>query len=669
MVGDMKKKIEDKVKKDEELYNEMTCYCEKTRAELEEAISSAKNESKNLSASITAASGTAGKEGAKAKNHVEKAKGLEEAIAELTEQNSKTQQESQNSIAELTSRVSVLKQAEHILTRGASLLQANPEVLSGLKAVLHNAAEVYRVASGKDLPNMGLGQFLQASTLQGSIAQAFDSNYDSVLSAARGLKLLEHFTKSTAFLQQPDGAANVAANAGGMDKVVGMVTHMLEAATEDLAESQAEKKKNTDTFNKMRTNMAEELKMHREAGDASALKSAEAKFKNTEGAKLLEKTLEKLATDEKTLTDLKVQCEQGERNYAVRQKMNNAELAAVSKALTMLEADDMRLMGSQRNFLQLKSSRNADWTGVQFKAMAESARRSMKKNISLVAAKKEEKEGESVFTIIINKIDESLGVLAQKDTDDEKHRNECIADINGLKKAIRDFQFQVQQLEATVAEREEQIQALEESIKEGNKNLADLRSMVDEAGFNRENENGEFQKKITDNETLKPMLQQVLKVLTDHFGDSFLQIEQKSSTQAPNFFDEEPEAEKTSGVVGMLKYELESMDKEAAEMRKEEKTAQNEYEVAMKEATTAIKETQESITQMEMQKEEADAERRAAKVDHSDTSDQLKATEETLSTRNADCEFILKYHEQRRDDRAEQADSLRDAKAMLAGMK
>merc|ERR1712066_1212164 len=109
------------------------------------------------------------------------------------------------------------------------------------------------------------------------------------------------------------------------------------------------------------------------------------------------------------------------------------------------------------------------------------------------------------------------------------------------------------------------------------------------------------------------------------------------------------------------------LDKEMTEAEAEEKDAQADYEVLMQDS--AEKRAADSKSLSEKQGAKADTE--AAVEGHEDelaaTSKEHMANERYIASLHTECDWLLKYFGVRQQARADEMDSLRNAKAVLSG--
>merc|ERR1719433_1534474 len=117
----------------------------------------------------------------------------------------------------------------------------------------------------------------------------------------------------------------------------------------------------------------------------------------------------------------------------------------------------------------------------------------------------------------------------------------------------------------------------------------------------------------------------------------------------------------------MIDLLIKDLDKEMTQAETEEKDSQADYEEMM--SDSAAKRTTDS--QSLNGKGAAKADATAALEGHTDSraegASELMATTKFISSLHAECDFLLKYFDARREARASEVDSLNRAKAVLSG--
>merc|ERR1719263_344209 len=109
------------------------------------------------------------------------------------------------------------------------------------------------------------------------------------------------------------------------------------------------------------------------------------------------------------------------------------------------------------------------------------------------------------------------------------------------------------------------------------------------------------------------------------------------------------------------------LDKEMTEAETAEKEAQKEYESFMGDAAKKRATDSKAITDKEGFKADAETELETAKEGKTSKIKELMATEKYISNLHGECDWLLSNFELRKEARADEVESLKNAKAVLSG--
>merc|ERR1719284_1130998 len=117
----------------------------------------------------------------------------------------------------------------------------------------------------------------------------------------------------------------------------------------------------------------------------------------------------------------------------------------------------------------------------------------------------------------------------------------------------------------------------------------------------------------------------------------------------------------------MIDLLVQDLDKEMTESTTAEKDAQADYEQLM--ADSAAKRTKDSglLTEKTANKASMEADLQAHKDSHASLTADLGATMQYIASLHAECDWLLKFFEMRKEARASEIDALGNAKAVLSG--
>merc|ERR1719473_2228110 len=167
------------------------------------------------------------------------------------------------------------------------------------------------------------------------------------------------------FNRKPGGQEAYTSQAG---PIIGILKTMKEEFEENLSQSQKDELKKAEEFKALKESAEKDIEAMKvrldemEGDNSGAIKSL------SDAKEDLQATRDQRAADVKFLSDLRLQCQSLDRDWAARSKARNSEIKAVSEAISILTSDDARELMNKKfgiekaaaSFLQLQDSTNAN---------------------------------------------------------------------------------------------------------------------------------------------------------------------------------------------------------------------------------------------------------------------------------------------------------------------
>merc|ERR1740129_923591 len=126
-------------------------------------------------------------------------------------------------------------------------------------------------------------------------------------------------------------------------------------------------------------------------------------------------------------------------------------------------------------------------------------------------------------------------------------------------------------------------------------------------------------------------------------------------------------SEENNGVIAMIDLLVKDLQKELTEAETQEKDSQADYEEMMKDSAAKRTTDSNTLTQKGSAKASAEEALQGHSQARADGAKELKATEKYISSLHAECDWLLQYHEARKEARAGEVESLKQAKSVLSG--
>merc|ERR1719253_1189707 len=315
------------------------------------------------------------------------------------------------------------------------------------------------------------------------------------------------------------------------------------------------------------------------------------------------------------------------------------------------------------------------------------------------------------FEKVIKMIDEMVATLKAEQTDDDNKKTYCANQFDESDDKKKSLEKSLSDTEAAIAKTEEGIATLAEEIAALDASIKALDQSVAEATEQRKNEHQDYKELMASDTAAKELLGFAKNRLNKFYNPKLYKAPPKvelskedrmfvseggtppptaapggiagtgikvfaqvnvHAQDAPPPPPEAPGAYKkksgeNSGVLAMIDLLVQDLDKEMTEAETAEKDAQADYEQLM--ADSAAKRAADSalLTEKSANKANMEADLQAHKESHASLSNDLGATLQYIASLHAECDWLMKFFEMRKEARASEIDALGNAKAVLSG--
>jgi len=124
---------------------------------------------------------------------------------------------------------------------------------------------------------------------------------------------------------------------------------------------------------------------------------------------------------------------------------------------------------------------------------------------------------------------------------------------------------------------------------------------------------------------------------------------------------------KSSGVIALMEGIIKDLKNDIQEAQFAEKTAQKDYEELMNDSQKKRVELTSGIKSREAAKADLGIKKQEAKVKEDNDEEDVLLIEKHVMDLHSDCDFILENYDSRKEARTTETESLKNAKAALAG--
>jgi predicted nuclease with TOPRIM domain len=619
LLQDMKTTLETEQKEDDELYDQLSCWCTTNEKEKTAAVTAAKKAIDGLTADIE----EYGAKSAELKSTIERLKkeidddqaALDTASAIRAKENgefSASEKELMESIQSVTSAVTTLSKHNSFLQVASASAP-----LKAVRAALEKHATVLAPPQRRSLAS---------------------------------------------FLAQPAQSKTA--------EIFAILKQMKETFETNLSAEQKEEMAAQSEFNQLKSSKTREIK----AGKAQQLDKTSLLAETDEAMATakhdLIETENALTADQKFLIDMEKRCEAGDADYVERRQMRAVEIAAVSEALGILSGDESRdLFTSTLSFAQRT-------VHTQKRAKASAVlRAAARKSGSSALVSLANRASIDAFAKVVSAIDEMTTSLKKEMEDEVKHQRFCTKELTENEAGQEEKKDKIEDLSAEIEDNTATVDTLTKEIAELQKQVAEMKVQVKRASEDREKANKIFQQAVADQRATQNVLNKVYKRLSKVYAakpktpaakSALLQLGHKQAPPPPAFKD----YKKSEGGGGVLSL-VQKIIAEALSLEKEtlvaEQSAQKDYTVFVADSTKSIDADNRSIAAKAKAKARLENDLVTAAADKKATIADLEMLGSYEGQLHLSCDYVLQNFDVRQEARGQEVDALANAKAILSG--
>jgi len=661
LLNQMKEELAAEAEKDKTLMADLQCWCKKNTKSKKQAIDSNTAAAEALAAEITKYAGNSGQYQAQMESAENKIKDLESQASTAEKDHEAQLKDLRAEETDLTGNAGSLQAAVKILEKHFGLLQTNPEVLSAVQSIMHDASEQGRIRhqSMVSLPR----SFLQATTgVTNKLASAFGSSYKSLIPTDAARKVLGAFLQNT-------GPSHLEPHSPASGQILGVLKQMLDDANGDLAAAQEEIKKETASYKKLIKALHEQLAAQRKSYQDNKAALSRAKFLKVEGASELKKLRAAIQADKDVLGMVNTKCRDLDTVFAQRTKDRDQEIGAVDKALEILTSDENRA-ALNPGFLQLKmvaSKSSPSWEQMSYDMMALKGASNVNKKLMLVAQQMKLRD----FTEVCGMIDKMVEDIKKQKADESAKRDSCNGELTATKKSIKQNKRDQDLTENAIAETEETIEEKKQEKADLEAKIAESKKSILEASQSREEENKTNQQTITEARQMNAVLLKALTVLKNEYAKEFLQQDPSQAGQVsamPGDFEPMGKNQGANGVLTMMEKIVDDVKTQEKDTMADDTKSQAQYEQFVKDANASVKADGAAVADLVALIASEGAELNSLNTQATDLQNDHKDLSATETSLHNDCDFLIKYFADRQNAMQNEVESLQKAKAFLQGM-
>jgi hypothetical protein len=621
LLKDMKAELESEHKKDQELFDQMECWCETNEKEKTAAVGTANRRIDSLQATIGKLSGKTGE--------------LEATIAQTEK--------------ELAANTAALKQATDVRAKEAAEFNSEEkDVIQSLQAMKNAVGVLSKHHS----------EFLQKAA-HTAVKQVMEQKIGDA-----------HRAKLNAAVSQP-GLTNSGSYAPASGQIFGILNQMKDEFESNLAKMQEEEKTGASDFAGLKSAKSTEIAANKKMSKDKTAELAETEDNLAKAKEDLDLTREALSSDTKFIQELRLRCQQSDNDWELRSKTRLEEIAAVSETVKILSDDDAHdlFAKSVNSFVQISES---SATQVRAREVVSAKLRSMakkSKNLQLLALSQMVKQ--DPFGKLKGVIDDMSSALKTQMGDEVKERDYCVREFNENDMKNQQKQREMKQLTSLIDTSKATMDSLDKEMDQLRADIKEMQVQMQKASEAREAENHEFQIVVTDQRATQNILKKALARLEVFYGKkTLIQLTAEPGAAAPPPPPAMSEMKPSQGAGGVMQL-IQNVIDESATMEKESLTAEEEaqagYEDFMTNSNAAISNANKQITAKTDEKSETEDTKIGAEGDLNAALDDAEALAKYKSELHGSCDFLMKNFGLRQQSMTNEIEGLGEAKATLSG--
>merc|ERR1719217_519706 len=494
-------------------------------------------------------------------------------------------------------------------------------------------------------------------------------------------------------------------------QIVGILKGMKDDMEAELKEAIATEEKAIAGFADLKASKEKEIEMATEAIETQTGRSGEVAVSIVQTKDGIEDTTEELADTEKFITQLATECKTKEGEWAEKCKVRAEEVKAISEAISILNDDDAldvfkkargaSFVQEQLGFLQKSNNLASKAQKAQaIIAAAAGKANNAQMNVLLytlnshlkLASKGKSRGLESV----IKMIDDMVVLLGKDQTDDDKSKTFCEDELEKTTDEQTAATEKKAQVEAEISEATDAVAALADEIAALEQDIKDLDKLLATATESRKEEHEDFLEATQLNEAAVELVKKASQRLQKFYNPTlykappktemtmegkiieagtFVQIkshdviEDDSSEAPPLKMLQAPyeKSEKSVGVIGLMDMMIKEIETDMKDAAYEEKTSAADYAKLMGDSEETRAANSKGIITKTSSKAAMEAKLESSKEALTAVSTDLDLIAATLGDLHMQCDFLLQNYDLRKEARANEVESLKNAKAILSG--
>jgi predicted nucleic acid-binding Zn-ribbon protein len=489
-------------------------------------------------------------------------------------------------------------------------------------------------------------------------------------------------------------------------QITGILKEMLDTMSKDLKSATNDENTAKSNYEALMAAKTKEVAALQASIEAKTQRIGEAGVEVVNQMDDLEDTKGSLAEDQKFLQDLDKNCATKKEEWAVREKLRAEEQLALAETIKVLNDDDALELFKQTlptpSLAQLKSSTRT------VQRRARDALDHGKKHDARLDLISMALQGKKVnFDKVVAMIDNMVKLLGEEQTADDQKLAYCEKELDVSEDQQKSLEHSISDLETLMEDQKSKIATLTEEIAAIEKGIKDLDKQVAKATEVRKDAHATYVQELSANKAADELLVIATNRLNQFYNPSFykpaakreLSEEQRitvnmggtlAATAAPGgiagtgvtalaqdaakpapppamYGDYKKKGEESTGVIAMIGLLRGDLAKEIQESEVDENNDQAEYQQMIADSGTKRSADAKSLAEKQGAKADTEAALINSGGEKKDTTAEAMANAEYMHNLHQECDWLMSNFQTRKEARAGEVESLRNAKAVLSG--
>jgi len=629
MLQNLEAKVQGEGAKEKELHDKYMCYCKNAGGSLGKSIADAEAKGPELVSAIEEGIGKLAQLKEDLKSHQNDRAAAKSAMAAATALREKENAAFETTKTDLETNLAALAKATAAIEKGAGGAFLQTEAASALKTFVMGKNNMY------DADRNDILSFLSGS-----------SDYAPASGQITGI-LKTMNDEMTADLD--DATKTEAGSVAAFDELIAAKKKEVEALTGMIE----------DKLVRVGDLGIEIQQMKNDAGD----------------------TAEGLVDDKKFLEDLDKNCAAKQKLFDENVAYRSQELEALADTIKMLNDDDAlelfkKTLPGASSFMELKVSSKS--MKAEALALIQEVQRNNKRRPELDFISLALRGKKIGFEKVIGMIDDLVAELKKEQQDDANKKEYCDVQFDLADDKKKGLEKTKSDLETAITESKENIQTTKEEIDALGDGIRALDKSVAEATEQRKEENEDYKSLMAGNAAAKELIGFAKNRLNKFYNPklykapaAMAQIRSHNGVAPPPppaaVEAYSKKSEESNGIIAMMDALSADLQKEMTEAEATEKDAQGDYEQFMADSANKRAEDSKTLTDKEGALAQLGEMLESQSSELTSTGKTLMATLSYIDSLHAECDWLVKYFDMRKEARENEIDALEKAKAVLSG--